>query len=292
MKIALNTKHVGKMPAPTPGGWWNRYNGDFGNFDISIRELAAHIQQGHGMTTQHRGYRKADKFIAGQHIALDFDDLPAGTTLQSFANDDPFITNHAAMLHTTSSHTPDEPRIRVIFELDRPIANKDKYALLASSLLDCYGHADKSCKDACRLFFGAPGCDLLLLGNVLTLELCAEYLVQPCLAKQDRKAKQMARQVIASRPPDQTENSDLDMRRDKLLANITNAPEGEKYHTLLRVSRAFGGYVAGGYYVQNDVRSALRAAIAARDINDVTVAYQGIDDALAFGMQSPLYFAR
>jgi len=81
MKIAVNMTHRGKHPAGMDKAasdlWWRQYNGGFKNHDLTPEELSLAIAEGHGYTTQHTGYRKAANFITGQHIGLDFDDLPA-----------------------------------------------------------------------------------------------------------------------------------------------------------------------------------------------------------------------
>jgi len=55
--------------------------------------------------------------------------------------------------------------------LDQPIMQAKNYTLAASALLWLFGTADRQCKDAVRFFYGAPGCDMLRLDNVLPLDL-------------------------------------------------------------------------------------------------------------------------
>jgi hypothetical protein len=293
MKIAINSEHSGKHPAHLStdalNAWWRWYNGAFTNVDTSLQGLENHIYWGHAYTTQHRDYRKASNFIQGQHAGLDFDGLEPGTTLQSLVDGDSFIAKYAALLHTTASHTPDAPRIRVLFVLDRPIRDAGKYTLLAKALLDRYDMADKSCKDACRLFFGAEGCDALSLGNVLTLEAAAEMLVQPY---EERLAA--TRKPLTSRTPVEAGGvpvSLLDSHSGKLLQKIANAPDGQKYENLRDISRTFGGYIAGGYYDELTARGWLEAEIRARPtVKDMAAAYRTISDGIAYGKGDALYF--
>jgi hypothetical protein len=297
MKIAINSEHSGKHPAHLSAdalnAWWRWFNGAFKNVDTSLQGLANHIHWGHAYTTQHRDYRKAANFIQGQHVGLDFDDLEPGTTLQSLVDGDPFIAKYAALLHTTASHTPAAPRIRVLFVLDRPIGKASKYTLLAEALLDRYDTDDEkpdpSCKDACRLFFGAEGCDTLSLGNVLTLEDAAEILVQPY-----EENLAATRKPLTSRTPVEAGGvpvSLLDSHSRKLLQKIANAPDGQKYEKLRDISRTFGGYIAGGYYDELTVQGWLEAEIRARPtVKDLDAAYRTISDGIAYGKGDALYF--
>jgi len=296
MKIAINRTHRGKNPkgqtARGQAAWFGRYNGEFKNHDLTPEELALAIAEGHGYTTQHRDYRRLANFVAGQHIGLDFDILPAGTTLSTIVDRYPFIADYAGLLHTTASHTPEDPRIRVLFFLDRPIHDAEKYTELAEALLDKFSRADKSCSDACRLFFGAEDCEILLSGRVLTLgdaahELVFPYRVKLERAKASREAAANQRLVVKS---GNVPAKLLESHSRRLLNNVYNAPDGEKHRTLLNISRTFGGYVSGQYYSEVETVSWLRAAIDSRGVNSQTAAYATIDAGIAYGKAEPLYF--
>lgn len=293
MKIAINSEHSGKHPTHLSDqalkAWWAWFNGGFKNVETSLSGLEKHIYWGHAYTTQHADYRKASNYLGGQHVGLDFDRLVAGTTIESIVDDDPFIAGYAALLHTTASHTPQEPRIRVLFVLDRPIREALKYTLLAEALLDRYDLADPSCKDACRLFFGAEGCETLLLGNVMTLEDAADLLVLPYrekLEQQHEPAPQIEPVGSGNVPP-----GILERHSRRLLQHIADAPEGEKYYRLRDISRTFGGYIAGGYYDELSVKGWLEAEIRARTtVKNLNAAYRTIGDGIAYGKADPLYF--
>ena len=48
-----------------------------------------------------------------------------------------FISRHAAIVHTTTSHTPEAPRACVLFLLDAPIMQATNYALAARRCCGC-----------------------------------------------------------------------------------------------------------------------------------------------------------
>lgn len=293
LKIAINHKHKGKHPQglsqPAKKAWFGWYNGQFENESLSFEELAMRIQDGYGYSTWHKDYRKADNFICGQHLSLDFDDLQTGTTLSDILDSDPIIDRHAAILHTTPSHTPQAPRARVIFVLDRPIYNCEKYVLLATALLDHFDQADPKTKDSCRLFFGAPDCELLISGNRLTLEAAAELLVKPYQKKlDDRRVVSANGKKIDN---DKVPRAQLDSHSDMLLSKVAATPDGQKYYTLRDISRTFGGYIKSGYYEEAETRRWLQDEIKKRPtVKSLDLAYQTIDQGLTYGQQDPLCF--
>ena len=289
MKIAINKSHKGKHPPNTPDGWWSAYNGQFTNVDLPVSELARAISQGYGYTTQHKGYRKAANFICGQHIGLDFDTEDERSTIEALRAD-PFIDRYAAIIHTTASHTPEKPRGRVLFILDRPIARADKYTLLATALLDKFGQADQNTKDACRLFFGAEDCALVVRDIVLTLEAAAEEIVKPYKSTISPAKKSPGYRMVSGR--NGVPGGLLKTHSEALLERIRSAPDGQKYIKLRDSSLTFGGYVAGGYYDETEARTWIQEAIDTRalTVKSMAAAHKTIDECLKFGQLSPLFF--
>lgn len=289
ISIAINPRHQNKHPDPLPAGWWAWFNDGFVNAHLTIDQWAAHIQAGHACTTHHTGRRKAAHFTAGQHLGLDFDHLPAGATLQDVLHSDPFITRHAAILHTTASHTPEQPRARVLFVLEQPITDPQKYTLLARALLHHFQQADASCKDACRLFFGAAGCEMLTPGNVLPMH-TAGHLIRAYLDDnpEPEQGTSSGKPAAAGDVP----AAWLDGKRDHLIKLVEDAPDGQKYYTLRNIARTFGGYVKGGYYTEADAARWLKAAIGTRKetVKNMAAAYRTIEQGIAYGKNDPLYF--
>jgi hypothetical protein len=112
-----------------------------------------------------------------QHIAIDFDTEDERSTLTYLAKDK-FIQKYAAFIYTTPSHTPANPRARVLFVLDQPIYQAQNYTTAVSALLWIFGTADRQCKDCCRFFYGSRNCDFEWLDNVLPLEKIKEIIAQ------------------------------------------------------------------------------------------------------------------
>src|ERR1700722_8073236 len=88
--------------------------------ELSEHGLSDSIRRGRPYAPQYRGgHRKAANFIRSGFLAADVD---RGLTLEE-AKDHAFVCHHAALIHTTASHTPERHRCRIIFLLDEPIVS-------------------------------------------------------------------------------------------------------------------------------------------------------------------------
>lgn len=70
---------------------------------------------------------------------------------------------------------------------------------------------------------------------------------------------------------------------------VREAPDKEKYPTLLRAAELVGGYIAGGLVEETEGVRILEQEISGRDINNFQVAQKAIQDAVAHGKLSPIY---
>jgi hypothetical protein len=127
---------------------------DFGhNFlpaEATLDNLFDQISRGHATAPQFKnGRRKSVYFEKAGFLAADVDD---GMTLEE-AKDHVLVCHHASLIHTTSSHTPDKPRFRIIFLLDEAILNGRDWADAQLGLAVALG-TDRSVSDAARMFFG------------------------------------------------------------------------------------------------------------------------------------------
>lgn len=168
-KIAISRYPLhAKIPAGDP--IWSRFNGSFDNLELEPCDLMHHIDLGQAMTTWHQNHwRDSVNYICGQHIGLDFDSENEAARIPNLLKDK-FISRYASFIHTTISHKPELPRARVIFLLDNPIMQAKNYTLAVTALLWLFGTADRQCKDAVRFFYGAPGCDIEPIGEILPVD--------------------------------------------------------------------------------------------------------------------------
>lgn len=273
--------------------WWAEFNGGFINMKFPlIMQLVSAIQHGHAYTAQHNRYRKATNFICGQHVALDFDTGDYRSSFDYLLQDD-FIKNHAAVLHTTSSHTAENPRARAIFILEYPIYKVDKYSLLTEAFAQTYSdtaHADKSCKDPVRIFFGSEGCDVNYLGNRLSVQDAADKIVLPYKEKLRIEKEHMSELFAVNRRVEHVNLSYLEAIKESLLDKISAAPDGSKHTTLVKIARTFGGYVAAGYFNEEEVKQLMFSTISARPTTrNINVAWNAIEFGVDSGKTEPLY---
>src|SRR5574343_285339 len=172
---------------PNGSEFWQRFNGSFVNQSLPVMDIAEMIYQGHPLTTWHKDHWRAGKnFLMGQHLGLDYDTEDARSTVNALISDK-FISRYAALIHTTISHRPEAPRARVLFLLDKPIQQAENYGKAIEALLWLFDSTDDHCKDAGRFFYGAPGCEMACLGNVLTLDKVKDLIHKHAESKPKRK---------------------------------------------------------------------------------------------------------
>lgn len=118
--------------------------------ELSAEGLAASIRCGRPYAPQfHGGHRKAANFIRSGFLAADVDhDLKLED-----AKDHAFVRHHAALIHTTASHTPERHRFRIIFVLDEPILSSRDWADAQLGIALTVG-SDTSVSDGARMFLG------------------------------------------------------------------------------------------------------------------------------------------
>lgn len=134
------------------------------------------------------GHRKGNNFAA---CFVAFVDIDHGMTINDLFNDR-LYKKYGSGYYTTSSHTDNDPRFRILFCLESPITNGKDMTLLYQGLISYYGTADESCKDPCRLFYGsinAKHCELT--DRVLPTDLITKFIAHA------RKLKNKKNNVIS-----------------------------------------------------------------------------------------------
>lgn len=149
--ITLSKDLVNKQPDKIGMARWFRA-------DVTPSQFREHVIGGGGafaVGVYANNKRKDSNFISSCVIGLDFDD--GKHTLKGLLNH-PFISKYAGLIYASPSHTPENPKWRVVFFLSSPIDNKDRYidyvARLLSHISKDLGGLDCVAKDSARLFFG------------------------------------------------------------------------------------------------------------------------------------------
>ena len=126
-------------------------------------------------------YRSKANFISAQHIGLDDDRGTAASSLQALA-EDPFITEHAALVYETPSSTPECPKSRIVFVLDQPFSNAEEYRIAQEAMWWKFGFTDQNVKEPARFFYGRPQASSIKLDNILYGDVLQEEVIEPYLA--------------------------------------------------------------------------------------------------------------
>lgn len=135
---------------------------DWENQELTIAELADHINQGFPFCAQHDKRRESKNFTRSNIIAVDID---KGWTLAD-ALTHPYIQQYAAMVYTTASHTAAQNRFRVLFQTGHGITDRDTMRAAHTGIIRLLG-GDGSCKDACRMWYGSRGSNPIIFNNEL-----------------------------------------------------------------------------------------------------------------------------
>jgi len=166
MKLSINNKIINKNDNKVS------QSKGFKAVDISPAELAQAISLGYAFSYQFKDdYRKADNFICSDIIAADIDD---GVTLDEALADE-FIINNACLIYTSASHTPENHRFRIVFQLAYTITDKEKLRIVQRGLVRKYA-ADKAATDPARQFYGSQGCEFHIFENILSEDALSSLL--------------------------------------------------------------------------------------------------------------------
>lgn len=146
------------------------------NTELTLDELAQHVQEGHAIAPQLRsfdgiyrdtyesfddvwklgGYRRESNFKAINWVAVDIDD--GYDSIDQLA-EQPFFDQFGSLLYTSASHSPEHPKARLVFALEQELTDPTEVRALYTALIRKFG-GDEQCKDAARMFFGAEGCEV------------------------------------------------------------------------------------------------------------------------------------
>ena len=115
-----------------------------------LEELKNHVGNGGAFIGARMlsGHRSSSAFDFADLAVVDIDH---GLTIEQF-KEHPLAAS-ACWGYTTASHGPEADRFRVVFRLPHRISNPAVYKGVVTLLIKSLG-GDKSCKDACRLFYG------------------------------------------------------------------------------------------------------------------------------------------
>lgn len=212
---------------------------------MTVDELAAHVQQGHPFTpawlktrSDGKAARNNASWVSARLVAIDIDNTVDSVTGKRRRNDeegyvslddilrDENIRRQAAMIYTTSSHTDDHHKMRVVFVLPDLVTDADAYKRIVDAFIDRF-NADTAASAIANLFYGSKDCTMHVLGNV-----CDRTFVEASVERMNaiQHETKQARMYIPSGVPPVEEIR-------KMLAVI---PEKIEYLDWMRIVSAVG----------------------------------------------------
>jgi len=130
----------------------------------TLETLAQAIQDGWAFSYQFLDERRSkENFIATDIVAIDVD---SGWDITESLKS-PVVSSYCSLLYTTSRHTPDHHRYRLVFVLPRTITNASELRAVNVSLCQRL-HGDMAATDPARMFYGNNESYPQLLGNEIT----------------------------------------------------------------------------------------------------------------------------
>ncbi len=160
MKIAINQTIVNKAQTQEDQ---KRMTGTYQNVDLTQKQLAEHINQGHAFCAQHKNkWRNGSNFTCAGFLAVDIDH---GLSIDE-AQQDELVRCYAAILYTTPRHTSENHRFRIIFELERDITTAEEMNKAFLGVIKKFG-GDPRCKDPCHQFYGSKDSNPTVFGKKL-----------------------------------------------------------------------------------------------------------------------------
>ena len=161
-------------------------------------------------------------FVSRQLIMIDIDD---GMTIEDLFKDD-FYNLYGAGFYVTPSHTDENHRFRIIFRLECKETDKERYKKTVKGLMSVYNHADAACKDASRLYYGTPNCEIKDMTNKLLIDDAVESLIEYADILEQQEIKELQQM-----PTKQYTNNQYDTIYVEALLNrlqsITGSLKGE-----------------------------------------------------------------
>lgn len=256
-RIAINSMVTGKLAQGDPR--WATFNDAFVNSEVELIDLANDIYTGHAYTTWHKGRRSIENFVLAEHIAIDMDSGDERSSFDALLKHD-LVQMYAALMHTTPSHTAEQPRARVLFLLDEPITDAAGYQAAAKFLVAQFPGADVACTDASRFFYGCIDCDIWLSQNVLPVRQLRHYyrrFAQPSQPEPPTPDEKIIR-LDAYRPTGEQERRGVNI--DALLDPVRSAREGGRNHALNRQAFLAGKDIRAGKLTESEIVPLLLAA--------------------------------
>jgi hypothetical protein len=168
VKIAYNPNFCNKIPN---NGDKRFFSEDWTNIELSIEDFIKLIQNGWAYCPQLTGTRKKENYLLSNIVSIDID---SGHSINEILEED-FIKKHLSILYTTTNHTIDDHRFRLIFICDEDIDDPELQTRLNQALTYKF-NGDRSSTDPARLFFGNTESNPMTFSGMLSKNIIHELI--------------------------------------------------------------------------------------------------------------------
>ena len=238
---AVTKNHIVKRGAELTAGavatWaeMKDLNATFEYRKATVGEFINSIQAGHPFAHVFEKRRVKANFRIAYYLALDFDTCDERSTLaELFKND--MAHYYAYFGYTSPSHTPEKPKARLVFILDEPITDAQRYEQLYKAMLAEFPAADPAPKDVLRFFYGNQNCEMEIRHNTLPSD-----VVEAMVAHIERTEQNKERpKVIYTR----TQPYNVRHRITGICKYMASAQEGERHRSMMWAGIKLGQMVA------------------------------------------------
>lgn len=168
VKIAYNPNFCNKIPN---NGDKRFFSEDWTNIELSIEDFIKLIQNGWAYCPQLTGTRKKENYLLSNIVSIDID---SGHSINEILEED-FIKKHLSILYTTTNHTIDDHRFRLMFICDEDIDDPELQTRLNQALTYKF-NGDRSSTDPARLFFGNTESNPMTFSGMLSKDIIHELI--------------------------------------------------------------------------------------------------------------------
>lgn len=213
----------------------------FDNVQWDAAQIIAHVAAGKAFSVARLkdGHRHRSKFVSSQIMGVDFDH---GVNYLDIVNDELFALEYCFYGYPTASSTPENPRCRLLFQLDQPITDGKTYIRLLKRLLHHYRdyQPDTGTKDEVRIFYGSRQPGMSFPQTVLPIAVLEALPPHP-------DEIEVAREAPGITSANEDYSAYVKRSVEGILGTVSAAKQGERNATLNWAAHKLGQLVASSW---------------------------------------------
>jgi hypothetical protein len=168
VKVAVNPNFSNKIPRD---GNTRFFSEEWMNGEFTVEDFITIIKNGWAYCSQLTGTRKKENYLLSNIVSIDID---SGHKINEILEDD-FIKKHLSILYTTTNHTIDDHRFRLIFICEDDIEDSELQRRINQALTYKF-NGDRSTTDPARPFFGNTESNPMTFSGMLTKTIILELI--------------------------------------------------------------------------------------------------------------------